>query len=368
MINTETLKTALENTHFQQSRFFPNEGMFSDKEYNALVVECYKLYQQHHQELLEIVFNPSSITEEQIFEGDTLSKIAQSRRVCKTWEQACDSRLERVWKQAQQIPSLKPIAEQINGQNHASCLEKFRSLSSAICPESVAKNKGPTFNTIPFTAKQIEQFQKDKALQIVWNKDLRQQVLNAGAVHVPDLDASAHDIRLFLQNCNVLGQIAVLDLTDCGLSIIPEEVELLGGLQDLDLGRNQIREVPNFTHLPQLRELYLNNNQIREVPNFTHLPQLRELYLNNNQIREIPNFTNLPQLEILRLSNNQIKEIPNFTNLPQLETLRLSHNQITEVPNFTHLPQLQGLYLANNKITEVPNFTHLPQLRELINL
>ena len=180
--------------------------------------------------------------------------------------------------------------------------------------------------------------------------------------------------------------ITQLDLSDCGLKVIPPEIHCCASLQALELSGNQISFVPDFQHLTQLQILYLNNNQISIVPDFDlpqlqtlklssnqisiipdfqHLPKLRTFYLECTQISAVPDFQHLPLLDILYLTGNQISVVPDFQYLPNLGLLWLDHNQIFDVPDFQHLPLLDNLNLSYNSILSVTNFQHLFQLRLL---
>ena len=59
-------------------------------------------------------------------------------------------------------------------------------------------------------------------------------------------DASAHNIRMFLKNCDALGQVTKLNLRDKNLSVIPPEFNLLTGLTHLYLSKNRIEKIQNL--------------------------------------------------------------------------------------------------------------------------
>ncbi len=169
-----------------------------------------------------------------------------------------------------------------------------------------------------------------------------------------------------------------LDLSDMGLTEVPEAIGQLTNLQKLNLGgkfwkdsKNQLTKVPEVIFsLTQLQWLDLDNNQLTEVPAaLAALTQLQSLSLNNNQLTEVPAaLAALTQLQSLSLDNNQLTEVPEVIfSLTQLQSLSLNKNQLTEVPAaLAALTQLQSLSLDNNQLTEVPEVIFsLTQLRAL---
>lgn len=161
-----------------------------------------------------------------------------------------------------------------------------------------------------------------------------------------------------------------LDLSDCGLTEIPEEVFELTQLQTLLLGksyqpnenqnnRNRISFIPvELSLLKNLQGLGLANNEFNEFPTIvTNLPRLQTLMLNDNQLVTIPlEIGQLRHLQILGLNNNLILNIPKeIGNLRQLKVLGLTNNRLTTLPeSFIRFQHLEQLGLSRNLFMEVP--------------
>ncbi|MEL6353662.1 MAG: COR domain-containing protein, partial [Cyanobacteria bacterium J06627_28] len=142
-------------------------------------------------------------------------------------------------------------------------------------------------------------------------------------------------------------------------------------LTSLDLGNNQIKELPEFIgQLTNLTSLYLRGIQIKELPEFIgQLTNLTSLDLSDNQLKELPEFIGqLTNLTSLDLSDNQLKELPEFIGqLTNLTSLDLSGIQIKELPEFIgQLTNLTSLNLWNNQLKELPEF--IGQLTNLTSL
>ena len=162
-----------------------------------------------------------------------------------------------------------------------------------------------------------------------------------------------------------------LDLSQKGLTEIPEEISQLSNLTTLNLNGNQIKEIPRaIAQLANLTSLNLKFNQIKEIPEaIAQLANLKELNLSKNQIKEIPDaIAQLHNLGILDVSHNQISCIPeSITRLPNLTDLVLYVNQIKSIPIVIfQLKNLQYLVLSNNKINNIPKtVSQLENLQEL---
>jgi Leucine-rich repeat (LRR) protein len=141
-----------------------------------------------------------------------------------------------------------------------------------------------------------------------------------------------------------------LDLTLFDLTFIPQEIQTIKFLTDLDLSHNEISIIENLEGLP-LTKLSLCYNKIGKIDNLQGLP-LTELNLSDNRIEKIENLEGLPLTE-LNLSSNRIKKIENLQGLPLTE-LNLSDNRIEKIENLQELPLIK-LDLNMNMISRIEN-------------
>ncbi|XP_076076474.1 uncharacterized protein LOC143047323 [Mytilus galloprovincialis] len=133
----------------------------------------------------------------------------------------------------------------------------------------------------------------------------------------------------------------------------------LGRLQHLDLSRNNLSKILNYTfnnHV-NLVTLLLSHNQISYIEShaFQGLRLINKLDLTGNQLKTLHpltfNFT--PDTTILNISYNQLNHFPDLHNLTKLFVLDLRHNRISKLENgsFAGLPNLAGINLSWNKVT-----------------
>ena len=95
----------------------------------------------------------------------------------------------------------------------------------------------------------------------------------------------------------------------------------------LNISRNNIRNVNCLNKLSWLRLLNVEHNKLRELK--PECPSLEALIASNNMIEEVE-LSGLSQLRLLQLQNNKINDLPEM-KLLGLEELNLSQNRLSNV-------------------------------------
>ena len=128
-----------------------------------------------------------------------------------------------------------------------------------------------------------------------------------------------------------------LNLTECGIDSLPDELSELSNLRFLALNNIYWDDIleNGFTKLPDsignlinLQELDLSRGSIRVLPDsIGNLTNLHKLDLSSSPIRVLPNsIGNLTNLQSLDLNYTQISELPDsIENLKKLKSLDLRH-------------------------------------------
>ncbi|MCH2046881.1 MAG: protein phosphatase 1 regulatory subunit 42, partial [Saprospiraceae bacterium] len=111
----------------------------------------------------------------------------------------------------------------------------------------------------------------------------------------------------------------------------------LTGLQELDLGGNQITKIEGLDSLTSLQKLDLGGNQITKIEKLDSLTSLQELWLDWNNITKIEGLDKLASLQDLRLGWNNITIIQGLDSLTSLQDLRLDSNQIAKTEGLDSL-------------------------------
>jgi Leucine-rich repeat (LRR) protein len=119
-----------------------------------------------------------------------------------------------------------------------------------------------------------------------------------------------------------------------GLTELPPGVLALTGLQELDVGTNQLVDLPEAI-VSRLRVLRIANNGLSKMPEAVAKARA---------------------LEVLSVAQNALAALPEWIgDLANLRELDASHNGIASVPaSIAKLASLQSLNLASNRVAELP--------------
>lgn len=164
--------------------------------------------------------------------------------------------------------------------------------------------------------------------------------------------------------------VRMLAFNQLELSSIPEIVYRFPKLEELDLSKNHLHELPArlTTDIPTLKRLSLLYNAI---PNdsvfFTRNKHLVALNLQGNKLTQVPaSVRQNRRLESLWIGNNKLQDV-NVKGLRRLNDLNLYNAELARFPaSVCKLKRLQVLDLYYNKFTEIPaQIRRLKRLEQL---
>jgi Leucine-rich repeat (LRR) protein len=188
------------------------------------------------------------------------------------------------------------------------------------------------------------------------NKKTQLDLSNKGLTNVPD--------SVFTQT-----QITHLNLSGNQLSELPSSIERLLNLEELDLSSNQLKKLPvGLCSLPALKKLQVQDNQLEVLPTALS-QQITTLNLSNNKFTYIPDgIRKFKKLHHLNLAGNNISLLPSWIGqFHKLKSLDLENNKLRELPTLIEdLKELQILITANNKLTTLPS--SIGKLERLVHL
>ncbi|KAI8489386.1 hypothetical protein Bbelb_328290 [Branchiostoma belcheri] len=176
----------------------------------------------------------------------------------------------------------------------------------------------------------------------------------------------AAGLNLQLKRLNTGGLF--LNLSNQGLTSIPEEVFDLTDLESLDVSNNKLTSIPEaIGRLQKLYRLDANGNKLTSLPQaIGSLQELKQLYVHNNNLRELPDgLEALNKLEWLFVKDNMLSELPTklFSCLNLVDFDAGNNKLSTLPPGVEKLQKLTKLYIQGNQLTEVP-----PEVCSLSNL
>lgn len=140
------------------------------------------------------------------------------------------------------------------------------------------------------------------------------------------------------------------------IAAFPGSLKACLNLRRVNASHNRIAQWPElFARLPWLAQLELSYNRIAAIPDFTPgaFSQLKYLDIGRNELSFLPEFTELLRLETLLLGSNRIAKLPKLQEkMPALEKLDVSGNPLSELPP---LPEkLVSLNIAACPLPELP--------------
>ena len=152
---------------------------------------------------------------------------------------------------------------------------------------------------------------------------------------------------------------------------LPERIQELVNLEELNLNATQINQLPELGTLIKLRTLMANYNSITSLDeSISNLVRLEELHLYDNRLTVVPEpIKNLQNLSILILAHNKIKELPEWLGtLKELRTLNIADCNVTEIPDWifglSHL-ELLDIHANPFNAISVESFAKLTELEEV---
>lgn len=136
-------------------------------------------------------------------------------------------------------------------------------------------------------------------------------------------------------------------------------------IEDLQLDRNNIKDLEGIQYLTNLIYLDLRNNKINDISPLAKLTNLTDLYLSDNYINDISPLAGLTNLISLDLSFNEINDVSSLAELTNLTKLHLRSNEINDISPLAGLTNLTSLYLNDNQILDYsPIYGYFKQLSD----
>ena len=158
-----------------------------------------------------------------------------------------------------------------------------------------------------------------------------------------------------------LATLSARDMDVAGL----DGLQFATGLEELDLGSNEIVNVEAIASLVALRRLILDFNAIENLSPLESLHELEWVELDFNMIADLSPLRNVTGLRHLWLNGNAIVDLEPLADLVELETLHLYGNLIDDLSPLASLTRLTRLNLAGNAIRDIGALENLSGLAYL---
>jgi small GTP-binding protein len=197
------------------------------------------------------------------------------------------------------------------------------------------------------------------------------RIADLAQAHGSHLDLSNLGLTAVPDSIGQLTDLTGLNLNGNRLTAVPDSIGQLTDLTGLNLSDNRLTAVPDsIGQLTDLTGLDLSDNRLTAVPDsIGQLTDLTTLNLNGNRLTAVPDsIGQLTALIGLGLSGNRLTAVPDWIGqLTALATLNLSGTELTAVPDWIgQLTDLTWLGLSGNRLTAVPD--SIGQLTDLTEL
>ncbi|WP_083921299.1 glycoprotein [Cytophaga aurantiaca] len=155
-----------------------------------------------------------------------------------------------------------------------------------------------------------------------------------------------------------------LDLRFAGI-VDATGVEYFKSINTLDLGNNQLTNVPSLLGITGLVNFYASNNNLTSLPSMATL-HLKDFQVVNNKLTALPDLSGSTGLLSLYCNNNNLTQFPSLINFPQLSKLVTGQNPISasfiDVTPCIHLTELHVHRTGIDTIIGLEKLTSLTTL------
>ncbi len=167
--------------------------------------------------------------------------------------------------------------------------------------------------------------------------------------------------ELDLFNNNVSGDIAsqLSNLTELKKLVLRSNevtsIPVIASLTYLDLGRNDLGTLPDFSQFPNLDSLFLDGTRLDSLPDFSVMPNLKYLTIGDNEFEDISALSGISNVTSIDISRSFVNDFSPLSSLTQLVAMNLTGNIIETYPDFSVLTNLNYLSLNNTETSVLPN-------------
>ncbi len=204
--------------------------------------------------------------------------------------------------------------------------------------------------------KEIGLFTNLKSLDLSYNDIIDfSEPANAGLQEISFNNNYALDIVDLIAYCSSADSLKTLEISNCGISFIPESIAELDQLKRLDLSKNNLKTLPSaMENLNQLENLNLSWNKLKQIIYVaSSFWNLKQIDVSGNEKMDLSSlFMSLAfidELEKITLSSDD-KEIsfPKEIGLLNVSTIVIRNSQINKLNNaFAKNESLRELVFEN---------------------
>jgi internalin A len=156
-----------------------------------------------------------------------------------------------------------------------------------------------------------------------------------------------------------------LNLSDCDLIELPEEVRELVWLKKLDCSRTEIDSLEPISSLSNLQQLGCSRTKINSLEPISSLSNLQRLNCSRTKIYSLEPISCLSNLQILFCYYTQIDTLEPISSLSNLKALDCSFTKIENLEPISSLSNLQAINCDSTKIDSLEPIIRINSNQEL---
>ena len=145
----------------------------------------------------------------------------------------------------------------------------------------------------------------------------------------------------------------------------PITVEEMEGLERLDIGNRDIKDLTGLQFATNLRRLNLEDNQISDLSPVAGLINLKELDVSDINVSDLSPLAGLINLEWLGFSRNNVSDLSPLAGLINLKTVFQWNNPISDLSPLAGLTKLKKISFCHGDISDLTPLAGLTSLRIL---
>ena len=216
--------------------------------------------------------------------------------------------------------------------------------------------------------------------------------ITASFLHVFSDWEERNGVAIYLINQNKKTKAPFLDLGNCGLREIPEELGECTHLEELSLGegrfvtesgetrwertsnegkKNNISSLPNsFSSLKNLEKLWIigdadNNYALKDISPISRLNNLHTFYCDYTQIDDLSPLAQLSQLDRLSCAFSKVTSLDVLEGMESLKYLNLASTALADLKHIEGMKNLTKLCIAKTLVSDLGPLAKLKNLEYL---
>ncbi len=149
------------------------------------------------------------------------------------------------------------------------------------------------------------------------------------------------------------------------LKFLSQNIKLLKNLKKLNISGGQLNDLSPLKDLDKLRLLWIDNTDIYDLSPLKSLINLEQLSVHQTQICDLTPLKDLINLKLLFLDNTLVENLEPLHNLINLTKLTIYNTHVNDLTPLKNLINLQQIDMEFLKITDLTPLKNLINLQEL---